>query len=135
MKVDQSDGIRLLGDHLVVANRLPRSVGVLSGEIGRPGMWYGVLLPDGSVYGWYRVKGAAERYAAKIWGDAADDVARCAGVGNDRDGWREGCESCLRRLAPGGHVHMQPPAIIALWCEYHIEADATAHLPGENNGE
>lgn len=48
-----------------------------------------------------------------------DDVARCAGVGNDAEGWREGCESCLRRLA-GGRVHMQPPPIIAFWCEYQI---------------
>lgn len=51
------------------------------------------------------------------------DVARCPGVGNNADGWRKGCETCLRRLAPGGRVHMQPPPIIAFWCDYQVEAN------------
>jgi hypothetical protein len=29
-----------------------------------------------------------------------NDVARCAGVYEEGE-WREGCERCLRRLAPG----------------------------------
>ena len=55
-----------------------------------------------------------------------DDVARCAGVGSDAGGWREGCDLCLRRIATGGRVHMEPPPIIAFWCEYQIEANAEA---------
>jgi len=57
------------------------------------------------------------------------DIARCEGVGypNEDTGemeWREGCEHCLRRLAPIESEHtetMQPPAIIAFECEYLIE--------------
>ena len=25
-----------------------------------------------------------------------NDIARCAGVGSDEEGWREGCEDCGR---------------------------------------
>jgi hypothetical protein len=58
----------------------------------------------------------------------ANDTARCNGVGSEEDGiwyWREGCEDCLRRTAPrdGVHSFIEPPAIIAFWCEYHIEPD------------
>ena len=60
-----------------------------------------------------------------------DDIARCDGVGSDAEGWREGCDDCLRRLAPPNDprrvVVMEPPAIIAFWCEYHIEADHDPH--------
>lgn len=31
----------------------------------------------------------------------ANDIARCPGVGNDADGWRDGCEDCLRTLVSG----------------------------------
>ena len=50
------------------------------------------------------------------------DFARCRGVGNNKDGWREGCENCARRLAPasGDAPNMEPPFIIVFWCEYHI---------------
>ena len=48
------------------------------------------------------------------------DVARCPGVGDDSEGWRDGCETCLRRTSLG-RVHMEPPPIIAFWCEYLIE--------------
>jgi hypothetical protein len=54
-----------------------------------------------------------------------DDVARCCGVGSEGEGWRDGCEVCLRRLATGGGdyvVHMEPPPIIAFQCEFLIEA-------------
>jgi len=54
------------------------------------------------------------------------DVARCDGVGSDAEGWREGCERCLRRIAPraGSHVNMiAPTPIIAFECEYLIEAN------------
>jgi hypothetical protein len=54
----------------------------------------------------------------------SSDVARCAGVGSDEEGWREGCETCLRRITPGGHSHMCPPPIITFFCEYQIEGDA-----------
>jgi hypothetical protein len=52
-----------------------------------------------------------------------NDVARCAGVYEEGE-WREGCEGCLRRLAPGSGdhvVHMGPPLIITFECEYLIE--------------
>jgi hypothetical protein len=55
------------------------------------------------------------------------DIARCPGVPHEpgeRPGWREGCETCLRRTAPGSpnqQAWMEPPAIIAFWCEYLIE--------------
>ena len=51
-------------------------------------------------------------------------------------GWREGCETCLRRTAPPGSPHrgqawMEPPAIIAFWCEYLIEPGGHETLPPE----
>ena len=53
------------------------------------------------------------------------DVARCPGVGSHAEGWREGCETCLRRTAaPTDHPYtarIQPPAIIAFECEYLLE--------------
>lgn len=53
-----------------------------------------------------------------------NDVARCAGAGNDAEGWREGCEHCLRRTSPGGDwtPNMAPPPIIVFECEFLIEA-------------
>ena len=49
------------------------------------------------------------------------DFDRCPGDGSDDEGWREGCEDCLRRTAPGGDQHIKPPPIIAFECEYRIE--------------
>ena len=53
------------------------------------------------------------------------DVERCAGVGSDAEGWREGCDDCLRRTCRPDDasrlVWMQPPLIIAFWCEARIE--------------
>ena len=48
---------------------------------------------------------------------------RCPGVGSDAEGWREGCELCLRRLAGGGDYvpWMTPPPIVAFECEFLIE--------------
>ena len=54
------------------------------------------------------------------------DIARCPGVGSDSEGWRDGCDICLRRLAPDadhkGAPHMAPPAIIVFECEHLLEA-------------
>lgn len=53
-----------------------------------------------------------------------NDVARCMGVGSDEEGWREGCDICLRRLSPcpGDYcVNMEPPTIIVFECEYLVE--------------
>lgn len=53
-----------------------------------------------------------------------NDIARCAGVGNDEEGWREGCQDCMRRTSAGGGTYtpmMTPPPIIAFWCEYRID--------------
>jgi hypothetical protein len=54
------------------------------------------------------------------------DVARCDGewVEDGEDsGWREGCETCLRRTAPRPEivVMITAPPIIAFECEYLIE--------------
>jgi len=55
----------------------------------------------------------------------ASDVARCNGVGSEdpEEGWREGCETCLRRTAPRPEraVMIAPPPIIAFECEFLIE--------------
>ena len=50
-----------------------------------------------------------------------NDVARCDGY--YAEGWRVGCETCLRRTAPRpGNVWMiAPPAIVVFECEYLIE--------------
>jgi hypothetical protein len=52
------------------------------------------------------------------------DVARCDGVGDEVDGWREGCDTCLRRVAPRSAPArmMLPPPVIACECEYLIKA-------------
>lgn len=53
----------------------------------------------------------------------AEDIARCDGSGDDEEGWREGCETCLRRTAIRKHNSwmMLPPPIIAFECEFLIE--------------
>lgn len=61
-----------------------------------------------------------------------NDVARCAGVGGDEEGWREGCEDCARRLAESTSdvsAWMMPPAIIAFWCEFRIEPNDQHNRP------
>jgi hypothetical protein len=53
-----------------------------------------------------------------------NDVARCAGVGDDEEGWREGCDDCIRRLTESTDAvsaWMTPPAIITFSCEFRIE--------------
>jgi hypothetical protein len=54
-----------------------------------------------------------------------NDTARCDGDGNDAEGWREGCETCLRRTAPRPEriIMITPPPIIAFECEFLIEGD------------
>ena len=68
-------------------------------------------------------KAAAEaRIEFRAW--LPNDVARCAGVGDDKDGWREGCDDCMRRTAESTGdmpAWMMPPAIITFWCEFRIE--------------
>lgn len=50
------------------------------------------------------------------------DYARCNGY-QTQDGWRDGCEDCLRRTSPG-REHYQPyilpPTIIVFECESRI---------------
>ncbi len=68
-------------------------------------------------------KGAEDREMVTL----PNDVARCAGVGDDDEGWREGCEDCSRRLAEStGDVvaWMLPPEIIAFWCEFRVAPNA-----------
>ena len=61
------------------------------------------------------------------------DFERCEGY--YAEGWREGCETCLRRLAdrPAGCKMIQPPAIIAFWCEYLIEEGYEDIFNGKRN--
>jgi len=51
-----------------------------------------------------------------------NDVARCKGIVSDGELF-EDCENCLRRLAPAtvNVFYIEPPVIIAFWCEYLIE--------------
>lgn len=54
------------------------------------------------------------------------DVDRCNGVYDEEAGeWREGCETCLRRTDRPETFpffrFMEPPAIVAFWCEGLIE--------------
>jgi hypothetical protein len=50
-----------------------------------------------------------------------NDIARCNG--HYAEGWREGCETCLRRTAPRPENYslMFPPDIVVFECEYFIE--------------
>ena len=67
-----------------------------------------------------------------------NDVARCAGVGDDEEGWRDGCEDCARRLAESTSAvtaWMLPPAIIAFWCEFRIEPSNDQGKPRAEAGE
>ena len=50
------------------------------------------------------------------------DIARCPGIGSEEDGWREGCDSCLRRLSPPGERSpwIEPPPVVAFWCDGHL---------------
>jgi len=52
-----------------------------------------------------------------------NDIERCDGVGSDEDGWRVGCETCLRRTAPRPEEfwHMPPPADIDTKCPSLME--------------
>lgn len=54
----------------------------------------------------------------------ATDVARCDGAQYEEGDWREGCENCLRRIAPRSErtLMMSPPKIIAFECEYLIDS-------------
>lgn len=63
------------------------------------------------------------------------DTARCPGVGSDAEGWRDGCETCLRRTAPQidhpSVPYMTPPQIIVFWCEFYVEPQSTAKIQKE----
>jgi hypothetical protein len=53
------------------------------------------------------------------------EVLGCPGDGGREDGqwhWREGCEDCQRRIRPDpADGVIEPPSIIAFWCELRIE--------------
>ena len=87
------------------------------------------------------------RDGVKRWADSGEpvqkpettlpnDVARCAGVGDDEDGWREGCDDCARRTAESTSdvsSWMMPPAIIAFSCEFRIAPNAKLTGGGAND--
>lgn len=56
-----------------------------------------------------------------------NDKHRCAGVGDDVEGWREGCELCLRRTSTADDQAswIEPPRIIAFECELFCGAAKT----------
>lgn len=45
---------------------LPAGPGVIPVEVGTPGPWYGVRLPDGTAYGWWGVRAGAEHWAERF---------------------------------------------------------------------
>jgi len=51
------------------------------------------------------------------------DYARCKGVGNDMEGWRDGCEHCLRRTSRAipNSTWIEPPGHIVFMCEYLVD--------------
>ena len=51
------------------------------------------------------------------------DIARCRGFGPTPEDWLEECKTCQRRTAAGGAVFMEPPKIIAFFCEFVIPGD------------
>ena len=62
----------------------------------------------------------------KIMNNLPNEIARCDGAWYDDgedSGWGEGCETCLRRMAPrpAEPIMIAPPLIIAFECEYLIE--------------
>ena len=65
------------------------------------------------------------------------DVHKCPGVGSDADGWREGCDDCLRRIGepamPDRVWWMSPPAVVVFWCEAHIPV--VSSLPVDPPGQ
>lgn len=53
----------------------------------------------------------------------AADVARCSAVEDDKGGWREGCEDCMRRTDRSYFPQaawMAPPALVVFECEARI---------------
>ena len=65
------------------------------------------------------------------------DVARCAGVGSDAEGWRDGCDDCLRRLAPPVDpervLRILPPVMVVFWCEAHMPAATESRVSPSGN--
>ena len=57
------------------------------------------------------------------------DVARCPGVGSDAEGWREGCDDCLRRTTgPAPYQSwLVPPPIIAFECAFRLDLTEYGH--------
>lgn len=63
----------------------------------------------------------------------AADVARCNGIKSNEseEGWRQGCETCLRRTAPRPNRcwMIKPPPIMVFECEFLIKPDAESCDP------
>lgn len=83
-------------------------------------------LQRGTMRQWVMGRDGVKRWADNnepVQAPLPDDIARCAGVGDPIDGWREGCEHCLRRTTPPGPTSpwIEPPAIVVFECEFLIE--------------
>lgn len=53
-----------------------------------------------------------------------NDIARCPGVRDAINKWRDGCERCVRRTDRTNMemaAWMPPPPMVGLWCEFLIE--------------
>lgn len=95
------------------------------------GIGFELDTKTGRVRDWYFKDGV------KRWADdnspaynvqLPNDVARCAGVGSDTDGWRDGCECCARRLSGaatnGRTIFIAPPETMdgLGFCDNQIES-------------
>jgi hypothetical protein len=91
------------------------------------GFGFQLDLERGITRKWYVGEDGRKRWHdddSFVSGGLPFDVARCKGVGDDKEGWREGCEGCLRRTSPGHterQVYMNPPEVIVFECEFLIE--------------
>jgi hypothetical protein len=92
------------------------------------GFGFSFDLDSGMSRAWYIDKHGVKRWHnddSVVIRQLPFDVARCEGVGSEKEGWREGCDICMRRLSPGDperQAYMEPPEIIVFECERLIGA-------------
>lgn len=50
-------------------------------------------------------------------------IDHCPGWGDGPEDWLDECHDCQRRTSATGPSHIEPPQIVALWCEAYIPPD------------